>query len=51
MPQMMPMNWITLFFMFIFIYLLISILMYFSFLYKPKFFLKINKEKSISWKW
>nr|ALO76161.1 ATP synthase F0 subunit 8 [Cyphonistes vallatus] len=51
MPQMAPLNWLFLFFMFISVFLMFNVINYFSFLYPPK---KVSKEKSttkISWKW
>nr|AML26480.1 ATP synthase F0 subunit 8 [Staphylinidae sp. BMNH 1274658] len=51
MPQMAPMNWISLLLMFIFIFMMFNSLNYFSFMYKPKKF-KISFNKPlISWKW
>nr|ALO70339.1 ATP synthase F0 subunit 8 [Atheta sp. 2 EF-2015] len=51
MPQMAPMNWMSLFFMFITVFMLFNSLNYFCFLYSPKSS-KLNKiSTSISWKW
>nr|AXS64904.1 ATP synthase F0 subunit 8 [Curculionidae sp. KM-2017] len=51
MPQMAPLNWTLLYIYFILIFLLIVILNYYMFLYKPS--IKITKKKihSINWKW
>nr|AXS66483.1 ATP synthase F0 subunit 8 [Tenebrionoidea sp. 7 KM-2017] len=48
MPQMMPLNWLTLMFMFIMIFYLFNCINYFSFIYSQKNF--FNKKK-ISWNW
>nr|YP_010004083.1 ATP synthase F0 subunit 8 [Gryposmylus pennyi]QNR01163.1 ATP synthase F0 subunit 8 [Gryposmylus pennyi] len=52
MPQMAPINWLTLFLYFSFIYLLFNCLNYFIFLYKAplpkKMVFSIN---SLNWKW
>nr|QXT45543.1 ATP synthase F0 subunit 8 [Leptinotarsa decemlineata] len=51
MPQMMPLNWLTLFFFFIFLFFLFNVLNYFIFIYNTKP-LKIKKTKiNYSWKW
>nr|AFQ62308.1 ATP synthase F0 subunit 8 [Enicmus brevicornis] len=51
MPQMAPMNWLTLMFFFCFIFMIFNSLNYFSFLY-PSTSSTINKIKtSTSWKW
>nr|ALO70966.1 ATP synthase F0 subunit 8 [Aleocharinae sp. 4 EF-2015] len=51
MPQMAPMNWLSLFLMFIATFMIFNSLNYFCFLYQPKSF-KINKIISkINWKW
>nr|ALO76935.1 ATP synthase F0 subunit 8 [Oxytelus sp. OXY01] len=51
MPQMSPMNWLTLFFLFIMIFMIFNTLNYFSFMYtsKNKIFNKI--KNSVNWKW
>nr|YP_009185843.1 ATP synthase F0 subunit 8 [Gabronthus thermarum]ALO70587.1 ATP synthase F0 subunit 8 [Gabronthus thermarum] len=51
MPQMAPLNWLTLFLMFTFIFLMFNTMNYFSFKYqfKTNTFNKINKK--INWKW
>nr|YP_009185804.1 ATP synthase F0 subunit 8 [Callicerus obscurus]ALO70437.1 ATP synthase F0 subunit 8 [Callicerus obscurus] len=51
MPQMAPMNWLTLFFMFIVIFMIFNSLNYFCFLYFPKMSSFNNKISSINWKW
>nr|AXS65392.1 ATP synthase F0 subunit 8 [Cucujoidea sp. 15 KM-2017] len=51
MPQMAPLSWLTLFFYFTLIFILINIVNYYSFMYYPKkTFLSKNKI-SIFWKW
>nr|ARH55220.1 ATP synthase F0 subunit 8 [Thanatophilus sinuatus] len=51
MPQMAPMNWLTLFIMFVIIFLMFNSINYFSFKYPNKTF-KINKNTfKFNWKW
>nr|YP_009539776.1 ATP synthase F0 subunit 8 [Barca bicolor]AYP72714.1 ATP synthase F0 subunit 8 [Barca bicolor] len=53
MPQMMPINWIISFFLFILIFIMFNILNYFIF--NKIIFNKKNEifkpQKNISWKW
>nr|QAY82019.1 ATP synthase F0 subunit 8 [Omophoita sp. REN-2018] len=50
MPQMMPLNWISLMFFFIFCFIFINYMNYFNFMYMNKFsFKKINNH--YNWKW
>nr|AII02312.1 ATP synthase F0 subunit 8 [Cameraria ohridella] len=53
MPQMMPINWIMLFFFFSTIYMIFIIMNYFNNIYTPKKFKmnKFNNIKNINWKW
>nr|YP_011002921.1 ATP synthase F0 subunit 8 [Leucoptera coffeella]WPR14287.1 ATP synthase F0 subunit 8 [Leucoptera coffeella] len=53
MPQMMPINWIFLFLMFITIFLLFIIMNYFNYNIKieKKNYLKNNNFKNLNWKW
>nr|ALO71064.1 ATP synthase F0 subunit 8 [Aleocharinae sp. 6 EF-2015] len=51
MPQMAPMNWMTLFFMFIIIFMIFNSLNYFSFMYSPKTSKQEKTHSSINWKW
>nr|ADO60459.1 ATP synthase F0 subunit 8 [Zeugophora sp. BMNH 840207] len=51
MPQMAPMNWLTLFFYFCIIFLMLNSLNYFSFSYKVKFMKKKKKMNFLNWKW
>nr|QNV11805.1 ATP synthase F0 subunit 8 [Quedius lateralis] len=51
MPQMAPMNWLTLFIMFTLIFILFNCMNYYSFKYQNKFY-QFNKNiKKINWKW
>nr|APX39381.1 ATP synthase F0 subunit 8 [Longitarsus luridus] len=51
MPQMMPLNWLTLMFFFITIFYLFNNLNFFNFLYSPKKS-SISKIKiNLNWKW
>nr|YP_009441711.1 ATP synthase F0 subunit 8 [Amphizoa insolens]AOY39243.1 ATP synthase F0 subunit 8 [Amphizoa insolens] len=52
MPQMAPMNWLILFFLFIMIFLLFNFLNYFKFMIKNNN--NLNKKfsiKNLNWKW
>nr|ARH53717.1 ATP synthase F0 subunit 8 [Anthobium melanocephalum] len=51
MPQMAPMNWLTLFIMFTMIFLLFNSLNYFSFKYNTKDNNLNKKTFKLNWKW
>nr|YP_009353584.1 ATP synthase F0 subunit 8 [Curculio davidi]AQX92155.1 ATP synthase F0 subunit 8 [Curculio davidi] len=52
MPQMAPMSWLTLYFIFIMIFVLMIIMNYYSFLYSTNNnFTKKTNKKLINWKW
>nr|UTE83880.1 ATP synthase F0 subunit 8 [Trichogomphus mongol] len=51
MPQMAPLSWLLLYIMFIIIFLLFSVLNYFSFLYPVKQVPKKKSMRKINWKW
>nr|AEP27513.1 ATP synthase F0 subunit 8 [Barynotus obscurus] len=51
MPQMAPINWLTLYFLFITMLIIIIILNYFCFHYPPKSTKKSKIMNFISWKW
>nr|WRQ18111.1 ATP synthase F0 subunit 8 [Tachinomorphus sp. 1 FYJ-2024a] len=51
MPQMMPLNWLSLFFMFIMIFMIFNSLNYFSFMYTPKSSTNLKNKHSMNWKW
>nr|YP_009441659.1 ATP synthase F0 subunit 8 [Byturus ochraceus]AOY39178.1 ATP synthase F0 subunit 8 [Byturus ochraceus] len=51
MPQMAPMNWISLFISFLIIYMFINTLNYFSFKYSFKPSKTLKSLISINWKW
>nr|YP_010233749.1 ATP synthase F0 subunit 8 [Eophileurus chinensis]QSZ78118.1 ATP synthase subunit 8 [Eophileurus chinensis] len=51
MPQMAPLNWLLLFFMFVIVFLLYNVLNYFSFLYPVKQVTKKKSSSKINWKW
>nr|YP_010981966.1 ATP synthase F0 subunit 8 [Anotylus gibbulus]UZA61056.1 ATP synthase F0 subunit 8 [Anotylus gibbulus] len=51
MPQMAPMNWLTLFFMFLMVYMMFNTLNYFMFLYTPQNKIYLKLKKQINWKW
>nr|WMQ76593.1 ATP synthase F0 subunit 8 [Hydora sp.] len=51
MPQMAPMNWVSLFIMFIIIFLMFNSMNYFMFIYENKSYsIKTNKY-FLNWKW
>nr|QWL17541.1 ATP synthase F0 subunit 8 [Periacma orthiodes] len=54
MPQMMPINWMISFFLFILIFILFNILNYYIFsinLNKKNFLMNDFKKKNMFWKW
>nr|QUS64003.1 ATP synthase F0 subunit 8 [Zoodes fulguratus] len=51
MPQMAPLNWLTLFIYFLFIYFLFNTLNFFSSIYKVKKFESGGKKLTYNWKW
>uniref|UniRef100_A0AAU7GJG9 ATP synthase complex subunit 8 n=1 Tax=Cardipennis shaowuensis TaxID=342701 RepID=A0AAU7GJG9_9CUCU len=51
MPQMAPMNWVSLYIFFSFLLLLLIVFNYYMFLYTPLKMKIIKKEKKINWKW
>nr|ALO77600.1 ATP synthase F0 subunit 8 [Hemipeplus sp. HEM01] len=51
MPQMAPLNWLTLFIMFILIFISFNIMNYYSFLYFQKSLESTKKIIKINWKW
>nr|WON66085.1 ATP synthase F0 subunit 8 [Anotylus sp. 'Oxytelopsis' 1 HFZ-2023b] len=51
MPQMSPMNWLTLFFLFLIIFMIFNTLNYFSFTYSFKSTLMNKIKTPINWKW
>nr|YP_006575994.1 ATP synthase F0 subunit 8 [Tropisternus sp. BYU-CO166]ACZ58508.1 ATP synthase F0 subunit 8 [Tropisternus sp. BYU-CO166] len=51
MPQMAPINWISLFIMFSMIFILFNSMNYFSFNYPIKKYKTTMKKKLINWKW
>nr|ARH54510.1 ATP synthase F0 subunit 8 [Nosodendron fasciculare] len=52
MPQMAPLNWMLLFFMFIIIFMLFNSMNYFMFKYSIKKLFKYNKNSILNyWKW
>nr|ALO71038.1 ATP synthase F0 subunit 8 [Aleocharinae sp. 5 EF-2015] len=51
MPQMAPMNWLSLLMMFIMVFMLFNSLNYFCFLYSPKYSPAPKNYSSINWKW
>nr|YP_010564692.1 ATP synthase F0 subunit 8 [Lordithon arcuatus]UZA61069.1 ATP synthase F0 subunit 8 [Lordithon arcuatus] len=51
MPQMAPMNWLTLFFYFTVTFLIFNSMNYFSFKYLPKTSKFNIKSYLLNWKW
>nr|AXS66243.1 ATP synthase F0 subunit 8 [Tenebrionoidea sp. 2 KM-2017] len=52
MPQMAPLNWLTLMIYFILIFILFNSINYFSFLYNPASkSLSSKKSIQLNWKW
>nr|YP_010536432.1 ATP synthase F0 subunit 8 [Chaetocnema confinis]UYC28910.1 ATP synthase F0 subunit 8 [Chaetocnema confinis] len=51
MPQMMPLNWLSLMFMFLLSFFLFNSLNYFIFLEKSKINKKMKSYIKVNWKW
>nr|APX39207.1 ATP synthase F0 subunit 8 [Gonioctena olivacea] len=51
MPQMMPLNWLTLFFYFTMIFLMFNIINYYMFLYTTKTSSTKKINMKFNWKW
>nr|ARH54211.1 ATP synthase F0 subunit 8 [Crepidodera pluta] len=51
MPQMMPLNWLSLMLFFIMIFYLYNNLNFYSFLYMNKKMKFTKKESKFNWKW
>nr|QWL15069.1 ATP synthase F0 subunit 8 [Epuraea sp.] len=51
MPQMAPLNWLTLFIYFVMIFFIHNVLNYFSFMYKIKSFESNKSLINLFWKW
>nr|AFQ62244.1 ATP synthase F0 subunit 8 [Osphya bipunctata] len=51
MPQMAPMNWLSLMIFFIIIFFMFNSLNYFSLIYKPKSTKFSSKKIQLFWKW
>nr|YP_009024415.1 ATP synthase F0 subunit 8 [Massicus raddei]AGO01997.1 ATP synthase F0 subunit 8 [Massicus raddei] len=51
MPQMAPLNWLTLYIFFFMIFMLFNMINYYSFFYTVKKDLIKKKSTSLNWKW
>nr|YP_010166637.1 ATP synthase F0 subunit 8 [Iberoporus pluto]QRV62728.1 ATP synthase F0 subunit 8 [Iberoporus pluto] len=52
MPQMAPMNWLILYILFSFIFMIFNFMNYYSFLITKKFYKKnFFKKNTLNWKW
>nr|QWB85758.1 ATP synthase F0 subunit 8 [Clytobius davidis] len=51
MPQMAPLNWLTLFLFFTFMFLTFNMMNFFSFSYQPKMSKEVKKSIKLNWKW
>nr|AXS66291.1 ATP synthase F0 subunit 8 [Staphylinoidea sp. 2 KM-2017] len=51
MPQMAPLNWLSLFLFFTILFLMFNSMNYFSFMYTNKKFLTFKKTMKNFWKW
>nr|WDE20729.1 ATP synthase F0 subunit 8 [Clerus sp.] len=51
MPQMSPLNWVSLFISFSLIFMLINSTNYFFIMYNSKLNTKSTKQNKINWKW
>nr|AUQ23311.1 ATP synthase F0 subunit 8 [Pachyrhinus yasumatsui] len=51
MPQMAPINWLSLYFLFTLIFMMFMIMNFYMFIYKPKLKMYNPNKKNINWKW
>nr|ARH54445.1 ATP synthase F0 subunit 8 [Lissodema cursor] len=51
MPQMAPLNWLTLMLFFIMNFMMFNIMNYYLFFYHPKLISSKNKKLFLNWKW
>nr|YP_009906689.1 ATP synthase F0 subunit 8 [Elaeidobius kamerunicus]QLI52332.1 ATP synthase subunit 8 [Elaeidobius kamerunicus] len=51
MPQMSPLNWLSMYMLFTLLFILSVIINYYMFLYTPKMQIKAVEKKTINWKW
>uniref|UniRef100_A0A977JP02 ATP synthase complex subunit 8 n=1 Tax=Coccotorus chaoi TaxID=2978103 RepID=A0A977JP02_9CUCU len=51
MPQMAPINWLSLYFYFLILFLMVIIMNYFLYLNMPKIKMKTNPPLKNNWKW
>nr|UAM92167.1 ATP synthase F0 subunit 8 [Deleaster bactrianus] len=51
MPQMAPLNWMSLFVLFIMIFMMLNLMNYFSFTYQMKQSKFLKKSSQYNWKW
>nr|AWN56315.1 ATP synthase F0 subunit 8 [Nephaspis sp. DPP-2018] len=51
MPQMMPLNWLSLTIFFLMIFLLVNMMNYYNFFNKPMFLSSNKILKNYNWKW
>nr|AXS66573.1 ATP synthase F0 subunit 8 [Tenebrionoidea sp. 17 KM-2017] len=51
MPQMSPLNWLSLMILFILIFIMFNAINYFSFMYHPKTKVIQTTKKMTNWKW
>nr|QZL38951.1 ATP synthase F0 subunit 8 [Lixus subtilis] len=51
MPQMAPLNWLTLYILFTLLFLIMVIMNYYNFIYTPKMKMIESMKKTINWKW
>nr|AYW52327.1 ATP synthase F0 subunit 8 [Entiminae sp. ACP-2013] len=51
MPQMAPINWISLYFLFLLMFMIFLTLNYYSFSYKPKMMKLTKSNINLYWKW
>nr|ARH55188.1 ATP synthase F0 subunit 8 [Setarhynchus sp. AH-2016] len=51
MPQMAPMNWISLYMYFLMMYIITTIIIYYMFVYFPKQKMMNKYQTKVLWKW
>nr|AEP27607.1 ATP synthase F0 subunit 8 [Cionus olens] len=51
MPQMAPLNWLNLYFLFILLFILLMVVNYYTMMYTPKIKITKKMDKTLNWKW
>nr|YP_009692270.1 ATP synthase subunit 8 [Anthonomus rectirostris]QED56486.1 ATP synthase subunit 8 [Anthonomus rectirostris]QED56494.1 ATP synthase subunit 8 [Anthonomus rectirostris]QEH58475.1 ATP synthase subunit 8 [Anthonomus rectirostris] len=51
MPQMAPLNWLSLYFLFLCLFMMTIIMNYYIFMYPSKMNFELKMKKLYNWKW